>query len=74
MPIMHKTTLIQGEDWPEATPILLSHPLEPEQIRKDIPRDVGGMAIVLHRVPTDINTEWWLFSKQGDLLEVYWLE
>ena len=71
---MHTTTPTQGKDWPEATPIPLDHPLVPEQIRKDIRRDAGGMAVGLHRVPTDINTEWWLFSKQGDLLEIYWLE
>lgn len=73
-PIIKAMTDSNSTDWPEDQPIPLSHPLVPEQIRQVIQRRFEGEEFVLHRVPTSINIEWWLFDQDGELLEAFWLE
>ena len=61
------------EDWPEETPIPLSHPLVPQAVRDAIAA-YRLDDCTLHRVDGGETIEWWLFDADGELIEAFWLE
>jgi hypothetical protein len=63
-------------DWPEDVPIDLDHPLVPEDVRfAVIERYEPGDFLIPYPSLTlkkQVIIEWWLFDRDGKLIEAFW--